>query len=99
MGPDRVQILAGPKGRSYVKTRVEARECLDGTVAAISQGQRLVLGPLFAVPSTRIPARDHRRVTPKGPQSIRDIRVRKRKEVGRAAKAKPSPATPGGTCW
>ncbi len=54
-----MQILDGPKGRSYAKARVAVHERLDGTVTVIYQGQRLVLGSLTSAPSTRIPARDH----------------------------------------
>lgn len=89
-----MQILAGPRGRSYAKARVEVHERLDGTVAVAYQGHRLVLGSLTPAPSTRIPARDHRRVRPKGPQSIQDLRVRKQKEGGRTTTAKPSPDYP-----
>ena len=82
LGPHLVQILAGPQGRSYAKAHVEVHERLDGTVAVFYQGQRLVLGPRTPAPSPRIPARDHRRVRPKGPQSIQDLRVRTRKAAG-----------------
>ncbi len=89
-----MQVLAGPQGRSYAKARVEVHERLDGTVAVFYQGQRLALGPRTPAPSTRIPTRDHRRVRPKGPQSIQDVKVRTRMEGGRAATAKPSPDDP-----
>ena len=98
LGPRQVQILARPEGRSYAKARVEIRECLDGTVAVIHQGQRLVLGPLTPAPSTRIPARDHRRVRPKGPQPIQDLRVRKRKEGGQGRHGQTEPRPPVAAC-
>ena len=85
-----MQILAGPHGRSYAKARVEVHERLDGTLAVFYQEQRLALGPLTSAPAPRIPARNHRRVRPNGPQSMQDLRVRRRKEGGRAATAKPS---------
>ena len=87
LGPHLVQILAGPQGRSYAKAHVEVHERLDGTVAVFYQGQRLVLGPRTPAPSPRIAARDHRRVRPKGPQSIQDLRVRKRKAAGQTPAA------------
>jgi len=94
MGPHRVQILAGPQGRSYANARVEVHEHLEGTVAVIYQGQCLVLGSLTSAPSTRIPARNHRRVRPKGPQSIQDLRVRKRKEGGQGCHGQTEPRPP-----
>ncbi len=94
LGPPQVQILVGSTGRCYAKARVEVHERVDGTVAVIYQGQHVALGALTPAPSTRIPARDHRRLRPKRPQAIQDLMVRKRREGGRAAAANPSPDHP-----
>lgn len=63
--PHQVQILPGPRGRSYAKARVEVHERLDGTVAVFYHGQPLAIHATSASPlGPRVPARPHRRLRP-----------------------------------
>lgn len=64
VGARRLQILPGPRGRSYAHLLVEVHERLDGTLAVWYHGQRLAARLLTASEPGRIPARDHRRVRP-----------------------------------
>src|SRR5262249_39067079 len=41
LGPRWLQLPPGPGGRSYARTRVELRECLDGCLVALRDGRVL----------------------------------------------------------
>ena len=91
LGPHALQILAGPRGRSYAKARVEVHERLDGTIAVIYHGRPLATQQLASSPSKPIPARDYRRVraTTGSVQMLRQRKARANKALA------PSPWNPG----
>ncbi|MGH2437820.1 MAG: ISNCY family transposase [bacterium] len=65
LGPQCIQLLPGPGGRSYAKATVEVHERLDGSIATFYRGARVPCRSLTAVPTAdRIPARIHPRVHP-----------------------------------
>jgi transposase len=45
LGARWLQIPPGPRGRGYVRCRVEVRECLDGRLLVVYQARRLAVGP------------------------------------------------------
>ena len=45
LGPRWLQLPPGPGGRSYARTRVELRECLDGRFVALHDGRVLATAP------------------------------------------------------
>ena len=45
LGPRWLQLPPGPGGRSYARTRVELRECLDGRMVALRDGRVLAMAP------------------------------------------------------
>lgn len=65
LGPQCIQLLPGPGGRSYAKATVEVHERRDGSIAVFYRGARLPCRRLTAVTTAdRIPARIHPRVHP-----------------------------------
>lgn len=93
LGPHRLQLLPGPQGRSYTRAQVEIHERLDGSLAIVYHGKALPLRPVAATDQP-IPARPHRRVQPRGPGSIQELRNRKRKEHGPSGPWVPPPTHP-----
>lgn len=93
LGPHHLQLLPGPQGRSYTRAQVEIHERLDGSFAIVYHGQALSIQPV-AASSQRIPARPHRRVLPRGPGSIQELRNRKRKDHGSSGPWVPPPTHP-----
>jgi hypothetical protein len=67
VGPQRLQILPGPRGRSYAQRSVEVHVRLDGTLAVWYQDRRLAATPLTPPPHGPIRAQHHRRVSPHDP--------------------------------
>ncbi len=61
LGAQRVQILPGPRGRSYAQLSVDVHERLDGSLAVFSQGRCLASQTLTSPPPARVPARKYRR--------------------------------------
>lgn len=66
VGAQRLQILPGPRGRSYAQLSVEVHERLDGTLAVWYQSRRLAATPLTPRQQGPIRAHHHRRVSPHG---------------------------------
>jgi transposase len=65
LGPQCIQLLPGPGGRSYAKTTVEVHERLDGRIATFYRGTHVPCRRLTAATTAqRIPARLHPRVHP-----------------------------------
>jgi hypothetical protein len=75
VGAQRLQILSGPRGRSYAQLSVEVHVQLDGTLAAWYQGRRLAATPLSPPLSGPIRAQHHRRVSPHDPTRSRGERT------------------------
>jgi len=67
VGPRRLQLLPGPRGRSYAQALVDVHERLDGSLAVWYQGQRRAARLLTPPQLGPIPARHHRRVSPHTP--------------------------------
>ena len=61
LGAQRVQILPGPRGRSYAQLSVDVHERLDGSIAVFSYGRCLASQALTSPPPARVPARHYRR--------------------------------------
>lgn len=72
LGPQCIQLLPGPGGRSYAKATVEVHERRDGRIAVFYRGARLPCRRLTAVTTAdRIPARIHPRVHPDPAYGVR----------------------------
>jgi len=72
LGPQCIQLLPGPGGRSYAKATVEVHERRDGSIAVFYRGARLPCRRLTAVTTAdRIPARIHPRVHPDPAYGVR----------------------------
>lgn len=65
VGPHQVQVLPGPRGRSYAKARVEVHERLDGQVTLFYQGHHLASRLLTGALLLDVPARQYARVHPR----------------------------------
>ena len=52
LGKDTYQLLPGPKGRGYARSRMEIQERLDGSVVICSQGNRVGFRPAPPSPVT-----------------------------------------------
>lgn len=61
LGAQRVQILPGPRGRSYAQLSVDVHERLDGSLAVFYHGRCLASQALTSPPPARVPARAYRR--------------------------------------
>ncbi len=55
LGSHRVQILPGPRGRSYANARVEVQERLDGSLAVVYQRKPLPIHLLTELPDRSAP--------------------------------------------
>jgi hypothetical protein len=58
LGPRWLQLPPGPGGRAYAGSRVELRECLDGRLVALRDGQVLATAPAPASPFVLAPRAD-----------------------------------------
>jgi len=96
---DTIQLLPGPGGRSYAKATVEVHERLDGSIAIVYHGRRIVSQRHTAPAPARVPARERRRpriadLSPAGHSARGGIRMLPATRQTRPGTAQKAPLSP-----